>query len=64
LRAEDLSEVGFHPGVLGCGILVCNVGEEVLAACRRLGEELAHAYVGVRLPNGHDGSLVFEEGAF
>ena len=64
LRAEDLSEVGFDPGVLGCGILVCNVGEEVLAACRRLGEELAHAYVGVRLPNGHDGSLVFEEGAF
>ena len=64
LCAEDLSEVGFDPGVLGCGIVVCNVGEEMLAACGRLGKELAYAYVGVRLPNEHDGSLEFEEGAF
>jgi hypothetical protein len=26
-------------------MLVCNVGHEALAACRRLGEELAHTYV-------------------
>jgi hypothetical protein len=56
--------VGFNPGVLGCGIVVCNVSQKALAVCRRLGEELAHTYAGVRLPNGHDGSLVFEEGAF
>jgi hypothetical protein len=37
LQAEDLSEVGFNPGVLGCGIVVCNVGQEALAACGRLG---------------------------
>jgi hypothetical protein len=64
LRAEDLSEVGFDPGVLGCGVVVCNVGEEALAACGRLGEELADAYAGVRLPNERDGSLGFEEGSF
>jgi hypothetical protein len=63
LRAEDLSEVGFDPGVLGCGIVVCNVSQKALAVCRRLGEELTHAYAGVRLPNGHDGSLGFEEGS-
>ena len=64
LRAQDLSEVGFDPGVLGCGIVVSNVGQEALAACGRLGEELAHAYAGVRLPNGREGSLGFEEGSF
>jgi 23S rRNA (adenine2030-N6)-methyltransferase len=64
LRAEDLSEVGFDPGVLGCGIVVCNVGQEALAACGHLGEALALAYAGVRLPNGRDGSLVFEKWSF
>jgi hypothetical protein len=62
LRAEDLSEVGFDPGVLGCGVVVRNVGGEALAACGRLGEELASAYAGARLPNGQDGALGFEEG--
>jgi hypothetical protein len=64
LRAEDLSEVGFNPGVLGCGIVMCNVGQEALAACSRLGEGLAQAYAGARLPNGRDGALEFEEGTF
>ncbi len=62
LRAENLSEVGFDPGVLGCGVVMCSVSQEALAACRRLGESLAHAYAGARLPNGHDGALEFEEG--
>jgi 23S rRNA (adenine2030-N6)-methyltransferase len=62
LRADDLSEIGFDPGVLGCGVLLCNVGEEVLAACERLGEGLARIYAGARLPNGTDGSLAFEQG--
>ena len=30
--------------------------------CGRLGEELASAYAGARLPNGQDGALGFEEG--
>jgi 23S rRNA (adenine2030-N6)-methyltransferase len=64
LRAEDLREVGFDPGVLGCGVVVCNVGEEALTACSRLGEELVQAYAGARLPNGRDGSLEFQEGNF
>jgi 23S rRNA (adenine2030-N6)-methyltransferase len=64
LRAEDLSELGFDPGVLGCGVVMCNVGQEALAACSRLGEGLAHAYAGARLPNGRDGALEFEEGNF
>jgi len=64
LGAEDLSEVGFDPGVLGCGIVACNVGDEALAACERLGKGLADAYAGVRLPNGRDGSLGFEEESF
>jgi 23S rRNA (adenine2030-N6)-methyltransferase len=62
LRAEDLSEVGFDPGVLGCGVVLCNVGEEALGACSRLGEGLAQAYAAARLPNGRDGALEFEEG--
>ncbi len=64
LHAEDLTEVGFDPGVLGCGVVVCNVGQEALAACSRLGEGLAQAYAGARLPNGRDGALEFEEGTF
>jgi 23S rRNA (adenine2030-N6)-methyltransferase len=64
LRAEDLSEVGFDPGVLGCGVVVCNVGDEALEACARLGKGLADAYAGARLPNRRDGSLGFEEGTF
>jgi 23S rRNA (adenine2030-N6)-methyltransferase len=64
LRAEDLSEVGFDPGVLGCGVVMCNVSQEALAACGRLGKGLAHAYADARLPNGRDGALEFEEGDF
>jgi 23S rRNA (adenine2030-N6)-methyltransferase len=64
LRAEDLSEVGFDPGVLGCGVVMCNVGQEAHAACRRVGKGLASAYAGARLPNGRDGSLEFAEGTF
>jgi 23S rRNA A2030 N6-methylase RlmJ len=67
LKADDLSEVGevgFDPGVLGCGVVLCNVGEEALAACERLGEGLASIYEGVRLPNGADGSLTFEGDLF
>jgi 23S rRNA (adenine2030-N6)-methyltransferase len=64
LRGEEIPEVGFDPGVLGCGVVVCNVGQEALAACSRLGEGLASAYADARLPNGHDGALEFEEGNF
>ena len=64
LRADEISEVGFDPGVLGCGVVVCNVGHEALAACSRLGEGLAQAYADARLPNGGDGELEFEEGNF
>jgi hypothetical protein len=64
LRAEDLSEVGFDPGVLGCGVVLCNVSQEALTTCGRLGEGLAHAYSGARLPNSRDGTLEFEEGTF
>jgi hypothetical protein len=62
LRADDLSEVGFDPGVLGCGVVMCNVSQEALAACSRVGKGLAHAYAGARLPNDRDGALQFEEG--
>jgi hypothetical protein len=64
LRAEELSEVGFDTGVLGCGVVMCKVGQDALAACSCLGEGLAQAYAGARLPNGHDGPLEFEEGNF
>ena len=62
LRAEDLSEVGFDPGGLGCGVVLCNVGREAIDACGRLGEALTHA--DVRLPNGRDGTLELEDGTF
>jgi hypothetical protein len=64
LRTQDLSEVGFDPGVLGCGVVMCNVSQEALAACDRLGKGLARAYAGARLPNDRDGALEFEEGTF
>jgi len=62
LRYENLSEVGFDPGVLGCGVVLCNVGEETLGACKGLGEGLASIYEGATFPNGADGSLDFEQG--
>jgi 23S rRNA (adenine2030-N6)-methyltransferase len=62
LGADDLSEVGFDRGVLGCGVVLCNVGEEALAACERLGEGLSRIYTDTSLPNGADGSLAFECG--
>ena len=43
LRSKDHSELGFDPGVLGCGVVMCNVGQGPLAECSRLGEGLAHA---------------------
>ena len=64
MRAEDHSEVGFDPEVLGYGVVMCNVGQGALAACSRLGEGLAHVYAGARLPNGHYSALEFEEGNF
>jgi hypothetical protein len=62
LRYENLSEVGFDPGVLGCGVVLCNVCEETLGACKRLGEGLTSIYEGAMFPNGADGSLDFEQG--
>jgi hypothetical protein len=64
LCAEDLSELAFDPGVLGCGVVMCNVGREALGACSRLGEGLTQAYAGARLPNGREGALEYEEGTF
>jgi hypothetical protein len=57
-------KVSFDPGVLGCRVVMCNVGQDALAAYSRLGEPLAHTYAVARLPNGHDGALEFEEGNF
>jgi hypothetical protein len=31
LPARDLSEMGFDPGVLGCGVVLCNAGRRRLA---------------------------------
>lgn len=50
--------------MLGCGVALCNVGGEALAACERLGKGLASIYADTRLPNGADGSLAFESGPF
>jgi hypothetical protein len=62
LRAEDLSEVGFDPRLLGCGVVMCNVKVEAPVACSCLGEGLAQAYADTRLPNERDGALEFEKG--
>jgi len=51
LGAQEPLGGGFRPGVLGCGIVMCNVGQEALA------------YAGAGLPNGGDGSSLFEEGS-
>lgn len=46
------------PGT-GCGVILANVSEDTRAICRALGEALALAYVGSKLPDGTRGRVVF-----
>jgi hypothetical protein len=48
--------VGTAPGT-GFGVVLANVGEQVIANCDRLGWDLIRTYAGKRLPNGQRGQL-------
>ena len=50
--------VGTTPGT-GFGVVLANVGEQVIANCDRLGQDLIRTYDGKRLPNGQQGRLRF-----
>jgi len=50
--------VGTTPGT-GFGVVLANVGEQVIANCDRLGRDLIRTYDGKRLPNGQQGRLRF-----
>ena len=50
--------VGTTPGT-GFGVVLANVGEQVIAHCDRLGRDLIRTYDGKRLPNGQQGRLRF-----
>ncbi len=50
--------VGTTPGT-GFGVVLANVGEQVIAKCDRLGRDLVRAYDGKRLPNGQQGRMRF-----
>lgn len=53
----DLGEAT-TPGT-GFGIVCANVSDRSLAACQRLGQEIAEAYAGTALPDGSSGRLDF-----
>jgi 23S rRNA A2030 N6-methylase RlmJ len=48
--------VGTTPGT-GFGVVLANVGEQVIASCDRLGGDLIRTYEGKRLPDGQQGQL-------
>ena len=50
--------VGTTPGT-GFGVVLANVGEQVIANCDRLGEDLIRTYEGKPLPDGQQGRLRF-----
>jgi hypothetical protein len=50
--------VGTTPGT-GFGVVLANVGEQVIAHCDRLGQDLVRTYAGKRLPDGQQGRLWF-----
>ncbi|MFI5954137.1 hypothetical protein [Cryptosporangium sp. NPDC051539] len=56
-RNGDLG-VGTTPGT-GFGVVLANVGEQVIANCDRLGRDFIRTYDGKRLPNGQQGRLRF-----
>jgi 23S rRNA (adenine2030-N6)-methyltransferase len=57
-------DLGFDPGVGGCGILASGLGAQAAKAAGRLGRELARVYAQVVAPGGRSGALDFEVIAF
>jgi len=51
----------FHPGVMGCGIILSNVSSPALTACKQLGEALETVYASATLPHQQSGALSFSE---
>ena len=51
----------FHPGVMGCGIILSNVSSPSLTACKHLGEALETLYASATLPHHQSGALLFSE---
>ena len=51
----------FHPGVMGCGVILSNVSSPALTACKQLGEALEMVYASATLPHQQSGALSFSE---
>ena len=60
LEAMEEADLGFNPGVRGCGLLAQGLSGRTLRAIERLGRELARIYQGTVLPGGQSGALRFE----
>jgi 23S rRNA A2030 N6-methylase RlmJ len=54
----------FHPGVMGCGMLLSNVSRTSQTACTHLGKALEVVYAQAVLPNRQSGALTFREPPF
>lgn len=61
LNAIHTPDSRFHPGVMGCGIILSNISSVSLTACKQLGEALEMLYASAMLPDQQSGALTFSE---
>ena len=61
LNAIHTPDYRFHPGVMGCGIILSNVSSVSQTACKHLGEAYETLYARASLPHHQSGALTFRE---
>ena len=61
LNAIHAPDYRFHPGMMGCGIILSNVSSASQTACKDLGKALETLYASARLPHHQSGALTFRE---
>jgi 23S rRNA (adenine2030-N6)-methyltransferase len=64
LNALHTPDSRFHPGVMGCGILLSNMSSASQTACKHLGKALEVLYAQAVLPDQQSGALTFREHPF
>jgi hypothetical protein len=61
LNAIHTPDPRFHPGLMGCGIILSNLSSVSLTACKHLGEALEMLYASATLSHQQSGVLSFSE---
>lgn len=61
LSAFDNVYSNYNPGVLGCGIICCNLSKKSLLVCDELGRELEGIYNSATLGDGSSGAIEFTQ---